>query len=139
MILAEVAVHTGDRNLLQQLDIDARDGYPTGSSFVRRMATHVLTRAAWQCDDVHDTTRWLGGDITLLGTPLTPEVLALAEHRYSLISSASNPPPVYHNLDAVIHKLGLEGCPWQAFAAPDEERGAIDGRGCTADRPLICV
>lgn len=78
MILADVAVRTDDRNLLQQMEIDARDAYPAGSSFVRRMATHVLARAAWQRDDVHDAMRWLGGDITLLGTPLTPEVLDLA-------------------------------------------------------------
>ena len=77
MILAEVAVRTDDRNLLQQMEIDARAAYPTGSSFVRRMATYVLARAAWQRDDVHDAMRWLGGDITLLGTPLTPEVLDL--------------------------------------------------------------
>ena len=32
VILAEVAVRTDDRNLLQQMAIDARDAYPTGSS-----------------------------------------------------------------------------------------------------------
>ncbi|OBG34133.1 LuxR family transcriptional regulator [Mycobacterium sp. E3198] len=77
VILAQVALRTEDRNLLQQVEIDARDAYPTGSSFVRRMATHVLARAAWQRDDIHDAMRWLGGDIALLGTPLTPEVLDL--------------------------------------------------------------
>lgn len=75
-LLAEVAVHTDDRNLLQQLVNDARDAYPTGASTVRRAAAHVLALAAWQRDDVHDAMRWLG-DITLLGTPLTPEVLDL--------------------------------------------------------------
>jgi DNA-binding CsgD family transcriptional regulator len=44
---------------------------------VRRAAAHVLALAAWQRDDVHDAMRWLGGDITLLATPLTPEVLDL--------------------------------------------------------------
>jgi DNA-binding CsgD family transcriptional regulator len=78
MILAEVAVRTEDRNTLQQMEIDAHDAYPAGSSFVRRMATHVLARTAWERDDVHDAMRWLGGDIALLGTPLTPEVLDLA-------------------------------------------------------------
>jgi DNA-binding CsgD family transcriptional regulator len=78
VILADVAVRTDDRNLLLQMESDARDAHPAGSSFVRRMATHVLARAAWQRDDVHDAMRWLGGDITLLGTPLTPEVLELA-------------------------------------------------------------
>src|SRR5437660_11425862 len=75
-LLAEVAVHTDDRNLLQQMEIDARDAYPTGASMVRRAAAHVLALAAWQRDDVHDAMRWLG-DITLLATPITPEVLDL--------------------------------------------------------------
>jgi DNA-binding CsgD family transcriptional regulator len=75
-LLAEVAVHTDDRNLLQQMANDARNAYPSGASVVRRAAAHVLALAAWQRDDVHDAMRWLG-DITLLGTPLTPEVFDL--------------------------------------------------------------
>jgi DNA-binding CsgD family transcriptional regulator len=75
VILAEVAVRTDDRNLLQQMEIDARDAYPTGSSFVLRGAGHVLALAAWQRGDVHDAMRWLGGDITLIGPPLTAETL----------------------------------------------------------------
>ncbi|MGD1238312.1 helix-turn-helix transcriptional regulator [Mycobacterium seoulense] len=75
-LLAEVAAHTDDRNLLQQMVNDAHDAYPTGASLVRRAAAQVLALAAWQRDDVHDAMRWLG-DITLLGTPLTPEVLDL--------------------------------------------------------------
>ncbi|ODR09976.1 LuxR family transcriptional regulator [Mycobacterium shimoidei] len=75
-LLAEVAVHTDDRNLLQQVANDARNAYPTGASVVRRAAGQVLALAAWERDDVHDAMRWLGG-ITLLGTPLTPEVFDL--------------------------------------------------------------
>ena len=75
LILAEVAAHTDDRNLLQQMANDARDAYPTGSSVVRRASAYVLARAAWQRDDVHEAMRWLGGDITLFGTPLSPHVL----------------------------------------------------------------
>jgi DNA-binding CsgD family transcriptional regulator len=75
LILAEVAVRTDDRTLLQQTVNDARDAYPTGSSVVDRGAAHVLALAAWQRDDVHDAMRWLGGDITLFGTPLWPLVL----------------------------------------------------------------
>jgi len=37
----------------------------------------VLALAAWQRDDVHDAMRWLGGDITLFGTPVFPHVLDL--------------------------------------------------------------
>jgi len=77
MILAEVAVHADDRNLLQQMVNDARHACSTGSYYVRRVATHVLALAAWQRDDVHDAMRWLGSDITLFGTPLTPQVLDL--------------------------------------------------------------
>jgi hypothetical protein len=73
-ILGEVAARTDDRTLLQQTVNDARDAYPTGSSFVARGAAHVLALAAWQRGDVHDAMRWLGG-ITLFGTPLWPQVL----------------------------------------------------------------
>ncbi len=73
-ILAEVAVRTDDRTLLQQTVNDARDAYPSGSSVVRRAAAHVLALAAWQRDDVHDAMRWLGG-ITLFGSPIWPQVL----------------------------------------------------------------
>ena len=74
-VLADVAVHTDDRTLLQQMVSDARAAYPTGASMVRRTAAHVLALAAWQRQDLHDAMRWLGGDITLFGTPLTPQVL----------------------------------------------------------------
>jgi len=77
MILTEVAVRTDDRNLLQQRVNDARDAYSTRSSMVRRAAAHVLALAAWQRGDVHDAMRWLGGDITLFGSPVFPQVLDL--------------------------------------------------------------
>jgi DNA-binding CsgD family transcriptional regulator len=75
VVLAEVAVRTDDRNLLQQMVNDARDAYPTGSSVVDRGTAYVLALAAWQRDDVQDAMRWLGGDITLFGTPFFPQVL----------------------------------------------------------------
>ena len=75
VILAEVAVRTDDRNLLQQMVNDARDAYSTGSSVVDRGTAYVLALAAWQRDDVQDAMRWLGGDITLFGTPFFPQVL----------------------------------------------------------------
>ena len=74
VILTEVAARTDDRTLLQQMVIDARDAYSTGSSVVRRGVAHVLALAAWQRDDVQDAMRWLG-DITLFETPLWPQVL----------------------------------------------------------------
>ena len=74
LILAEVAVRTDDRTLLQQMVNDARHAYSTGSSVVRRGTAHVLALAAWQRDDVHDAMRWLG-DITLFESPIWPQVL----------------------------------------------------------------
>jgi DNA-binding CsgD family transcriptional regulator len=90
MVLAGVAVHTDDRNLLQQMVNDARDAYPSGSYYVRWAAAHVLALAAWQRDDVHDAMRWLGGDITLFGTPLTPEVLDLVISAARVASAAGD-------------------------------------------------
>jgi DNA-binding CsgD family transcriptional regulator len=73
LILAEVAAHTDDRNLLQQTANDARDAH-IGAPGQRRASAYVLARAAWSRDDVHETARWLG-DISLLGTPLFPHAL----------------------------------------------------------------
>jgi DNA-binding CsgD family transcriptional regulator len=74
VILAEVAVHTDDRNLLQQMANDAREAHSTGSAGIRRGSAYVLARAAWQRDDVHDAMRWLG-DVILLATPFFPHAL----------------------------------------------------------------
>jgi DNA-binding CsgD family transcriptional regulator len=73
LILAEVAAHTDDRNLLQQTAIGARDAH-CGAPGQRRASAYVLARAAWYRDDVHEAARWLG-DISLLGTPLFPHAL----------------------------------------------------------------
>jgi DNA-binding CsgD family transcriptional regulator len=75
VILADVAARTDDRNLLQQMVNEARDAYSTGSAVVRRGPAQVLGLAAWQRNDVDDAMRWLGGEITLFGSPLWPEVL----------------------------------------------------------------
>ena len=72
--LAEVAARTDDRTLLLETVSEARDAYSNGSPAVRREAAGVLGRAAWQRSDVHEAVRWLGGDISLLVTPLVPTV-----------------------------------------------------------------
>jgi DNA-binding CsgD family transcriptional regulator len=74
-ILAEVAARTDDRTLLLEKVSEARDAYSNGSPAVRRDAAAVLGLAAWQRDDVHEALRWLGGDISLLVTPIVPNVL----------------------------------------------------------------
>jgi DNA-binding CsgD family transcriptional regulator len=70
VILAEVAVRTDDRNLLQQMVNDAFDVFPTGSTATRRGAAYLLALAAWQRNDVHDAMRWLGDDLALFESPL---------------------------------------------------------------------
>ena len=109
-ILAEVAVRTDDRNLLQQIANDAHNAYPTGGSTVRRAAAHVLALAAWERDDIHDAMRWLG-DITLLGTPLTPEVLDLVILGARVASAAGD--------------AGLRARVLQATEALDRERPPV--------------
>jgi DNA-binding CsgD family transcriptional regulator len=74
LILTEVAVHTDDRNLLQQMVNDARNAYSSDASVLGRTAAHVLALAAWHRDDVHDAMRWFG-DVTLIGPPLAPSAL----------------------------------------------------------------
>jgi DNA-binding CsgD family transcriptional regulator len=74
VILAEVAAHTDDRNLLQQMVNDAREAHSAGSAGIRRGSAYVLARAAWQRDDIHDAMRWLG-DVILLATPFFPHAL----------------------------------------------------------------
>lgn len=74
LILAEVAAHIDDRNLLQETANDARDAHSIGAPGQRRATAYVLTRAAWYRGDVDEAARWLG-DISLLGTPLFPHAL----------------------------------------------------------------
>jgi DNA-binding CsgD family transcriptional regulator len=73
-ILAEVAARTDDRTLLLETMSSAREAYSDSSPAVRRDAAGVLGLAAWQRDDVYEAVRWLGGDISLLVTPLVPTV-----------------------------------------------------------------
>ena len=74
-VLADVALRTDDRKLLQQTVAYAQDAYPTGSAMVRRTAAHVLAMAAWHRDDLDGAAHWFGGDVGLFGPPLTPHSL----------------------------------------------------------------
>jgi DNA-binding CsgD family transcriptional regulator len=73
--LAEVAARSDDRMLLLETLNAVRELHSSDSPAVRRGAAGVLGLAAWQRDDVHEAVRWLGGDISLLVTPLLPSVL----------------------------------------------------------------
>src|ERR1700742_3440607 len=127
IILAEVAAHTDDRNLLQQMVNDARDAHSTGSAGIRRGSAYVLTRAAWQRDDVHDATRWLG-DVILLGTPLFPHALVRLILGARVASAAG---------DAGFRARGVqapEGLDWEQPAAPLLAGGGRDGRAVLEHR-----
>jgi DNA-binding CsgD family transcriptional regulator len=131
IILAEVAIRTDDRNLLQQMVNDARNAYPTGSSFVRRIAAHVLALAAWQRDDVHDAMRWLGGDITLFGTPVFPQVLDLVILGAQVASAAGDAGLRARVLQAT-ELLERERPPVRLFAAVAGYARGICARDATA-------
>jgi DNA-binding CsgD family transcriptional regulator len=62
MVLAEVAVHTGDQELLQQTVVEARAANPAGITLVNRGAAYVLALSAWHCGDMPEAARWLSGD-----------------------------------------------------------------------------
>ncbi len=62
LILADVAVHIGDQELLHNAVIQARSADPSGTTLVNRGAAYVLALAACQRDDVHDAVRWLSCD-----------------------------------------------------------------------------
>ena len=99
--LAEVAARTDDRTLLLETVSEARDAYSNGSPAVRRGAAGVLGLAAWQRDDVHEAVRWLGGDISLLVTPLLPDVLDLLTLTARVASAAGDAGLRARVLDAV--------------------------------------
>jgi DNA-binding CsgD family transcriptional regulator len=75
IILAEVAMRTDDRKLLQQMVNHSREAHIAGSSKVQRGAAYLLALAAWQRNDVDEATGWLGGDMSVLDTPLVPQTL----------------------------------------------------------------
>ena len=74
LILAEVAAHTDDRKLLQQLVIEAHDAYPDGSPLVSQGAAYVIGLAAWHHGDIHEAVRWLSRDSAPVLTPLWANV-----------------------------------------------------------------
>ncbi|HEX7827826.1 MAG TPA: helix-turn-helix transcriptional regulator, partial [Mycobacterium sp.] len=78
VVLAQVALRTGDRNLLQQMVSYAGSAYSAGSAMVRRAAAYVLALAAWDRGDLHDAMSGLGGEITPYGSPQTIDQLILS-------------------------------------------------------------
>lgn len=72
LVLAEVAVHIGDRKLLQDSTSWARAANPGGASLVNRGAAYVLALAAWDRGDTHEAVRWLSRDGDEVLNPLWP-------------------------------------------------------------------
>ena len=74
LVLAEVAVRTGERKLLQDLVSEAVGLYHSTSPLLSCGAAYVVALAAWHRGDVHDAVRWLGRQNTRVITPLWPNV-----------------------------------------------------------------
>jgi ATP/maltotriose-dependent transcriptional regulator MalT len=74
LVLAEVAVRTGDRKLLQALVSEAQGLYSSTSPLLSCGAAYVIALAAWHRGDVHDAVRWLGAQTMPVITPLFPNV-----------------------------------------------------------------
>ena len=74
LVLAEVAVRTGERKLLQDLVSEALGLYHSTSPLLSCGAAYVVALAAWHRGDVHDAVRWLGRQNTRVITPLWPNV-----------------------------------------------------------------
>jgi DNA-binding CsgD family transcriptional regulator len=70
VVLAEVAAHTGDRNLFQEMVNEAHGASSSDSLSVAWGAASVLARAACERGDFHEAARWLSGEIAPLITPL---------------------------------------------------------------------
>jgi DNA-binding CsgD family transcriptional regulator len=100
-VLADVALRTDDRNLLQQTVAYAQDAYPTGSAVVRRTAAHVLAMAAWFRNDRDEATRWFDGDVGLFGPLLTPHTLdqVILSARIAATGDADNRTSVLRAID----------------------------------------
>jgi DNA-binding CsgD family transcriptional regulator len=70
LVLAEVAVRTGDRKLLQDIVVEARAANPAGLNLVQRGAAYVVALTAWDCGDVHEAVRWMSCDTGQVLNPL---------------------------------------------------------------------
>jgi DNA-binding CsgD family transcriptional regulator len=70
VVLAEVAAHTGDRNLFQEMVNEAHAASSSESLSVAWGAASVLARGAWERGDFDEAARWLSGKMAPVITPL---------------------------------------------------------------------
>jgi len=147
VVLAEVALRTDDRNLLQQIVVHAHEAYSNGASMVRGTAAYILALAAWHRNDLHDAMRWSGGDIDLFGAPPTPhsldQVILTAR-----IASAAGDAGCHARVLRAAQKLQHDSPAIPLFAAVAEYvRGILEGdaealvtataRLASSSRPLL--
>jgi DNA-binding CsgD family transcriptional regulator len=128
VILAQVALRTDDRNLLQQMVADAHDAYSTGAAMVRRSAAYVLALAAWDRNDLHDAMRGLGAEITPYGSPQTIDHAILSARVASAAGDAGLRARVLHGCDL----LQRESPPIPLFTAVADYARAILESDATA-------
>ncbi|MDA2893318.1 AAA family ATPase [Mycolicibacterium sp. BiH015] len=74
-VLADVAVRTGDRHLLQTSLLAAQRVGSEHSVTTRRSAHHILAMAAWHHGDARGAADWLGRDLETLAALMTPHSL----------------------------------------------------------------
>lgn len=115
-VFADIALRTDDRKLLQQIVTRAEKAHVNGSAMVRRTAAHILAMAAWHHEDIPNAAQWLGGEVGLLGTPLTPQALdqvVLAAHVAAATGDAGYRASVLRAID----KLQADEHPVPLFTA----------------------
>ncbi len=81
LILAEVAAHTGDRQLMHDVSVEARNARDSESPLVSGGAAFVLALEAWQRGDADDAVRWLRNYefvFTILWSNLLDQVIVTA-------------------------------------------------------------
>lgn len=126
-VLAQVAVSTDDRTLLQQTIFQAHDAYLGGATVVRCRAAYVLALAAWQREDLDDAMRWFGDDIELFGTFPAPAAL---DHLIlgARIAAARGDAALRSRVERAANKLRHDEREIPLFAAVAQYvRGILDG------------
>lgn len=131
MTLAGVAVHSGDRALLREVAIEARDAYKAGGPAHRREGLAVLAHAAWQRGDPQAARRWLADDFALLQTPLWAVGL---DHLVltARVAAATDDAGLRAQVSAAAEMLGREQPGTPLFAAVAEYARALLDRDADA-------
>lgn len=127
LTLAEVALHTDDRDLLSEALAEAHDAQATGSPAVRSSARGILAHAAWQRGDLHEAVRWLADDPMLFTTPVFPVDLGQL-FLAARVSAAGGDAGLRARVLLVVDRLSHEEPACPLFAATAQHaRGILEG------------